>query len=165
MTNHEWLKSMSVDDFSKFVNDAMICEMPEGFPSEHECENCIKKTCIECITKWLNDERETENNTPCVCNKEEVNHPSHYNRENALECIEEMLMLYTKDEVMAFCKLNAHKYRYRAGQKEDGLKDLKKSDWYLRKYKEILESNSFNKNNFAIKADDYPISLCVDRGV
>ena len=43
--------------------------------------------------------------------KEMVNHPSHYTRENGMECIDEMLLLFGVEEVKSFCKLNAWKYR------------------------------------------------------
>lgn len=161
MTNHEWLKAMSAKEVAEFINKAMGCEMPEGFPSENTCSLCNLTDCLGCIVGWLSEEQKETGTEPT---KEQVNHPSHYNREGALECIDEMLTLYTKEEVMAFCKLNAHKYRYRAGQKEDGMKDLKKSDWYIKKYKALKDDKS-NLNSFAIKGNDYPISLCVDRGV
>jgi hypothetical protein len=67
-----------------------------------------------------------------------VNKPKHYNREGGMQCIDEMLLLFGAQEVLSFCKLNAWKYRYRAADK-NGEEDLKKSDWYLRKYHEILE--------------------------
>lgn len=70
--------------------------------------------------------------------KEMVNHPSHYTRENGMECIDEMLLLFGVEEVKSFCKLNAWKYRYRAADK-NGEEDLKKSDWYIQKYKELSE--------------------------
>lgn len=65
-----------------------------------------------------------------------VDHPDHYNREDALECIEEMKLVFGITDLMAFCKLNAWKYRYRASDK-NGDEDLKKSDWYMKKYKEL----------------------------
>ena len=79
--------------------------------------------------------------------KEAVNHPAHYNRPNSLECIDEMLLLFGLDQTMAFCKLNAWKYRYRAADK-NGTEDLAKSDWYINKYKELselLEIANFNQ--------------------
>ena len=65
-----------------------------------------------------------------------VNHPAHYNREGGMECIEEMLMIFGKDAVKTFCLLNAWKYRYRAADK-NGEEDLKKSDFYIKKWAEI----------------------------
>lgn len=78
-------------------------------------------------------------------NKEMVNHPSHYNRENAMECIEEMKMIFGLQVTADFCMLSAYKYRYRAGQKGDAMEDLRKSDWYINEYANIkkeLESKS-----------------------
>ena len=75
---------------------------------------------------------------------EAVNHPSHYNRENAMECIDEMVLVFGEEAVENFCICNAWKYRYRAADK-NGEEDLKKSDWYLNKYKELKEkANAIN---------------------
>ena len=68
-----------------------------------------------------------------------VNRPKHYIREGGMECIDEMILLFGVEEVKSFCKLNAWKYRYRAAEK-NGEEDLRKSDWYLRKYKELCGS-------------------------
>ena len=68
-----------------------------------------------------------------------VEHPSHYNREGAIECIEEMILAFGKEKVADFCLCNAWKYRYRAADK-NGIEDLKKSDWYMKKYKELTQS-------------------------
>jgi len=67
-----------------------------------------------------------------------VNHPSHYCREGSVECIDEMILLFGKEEVKSFCKLNAWKYRKRALYK-NGEEDMKKSDWYINKYKELCD--------------------------
>ena len=66
-----------------------------------------------------------------------VSHPNHYNREGAMECIDEMELIFGKQAVTYFCLCNAWKYRYRASDK-NGEEDLKKSDWYMRKYKELV---------------------------
>lgn len=65
-----------------------------------------------------------------------VNHPAHYCRKGALECIDEMRLIFGDQAVMNFCICNAWKYRYRAANK-NGEEDIKKSDWYLKKYREI----------------------------
>lgn len=67
-----------------------------------------------------------------------VNKPKHYNREGGMQCIEEMELIFGREAVKIFCKLNAWKYRYRAADK-NGEEDLRKSDWYLNKYKELSE--------------------------
>lgn len=67
-----------------------------------------------------------------------VNHPPHYEREGAIECIDEMEIAFGINETIIFCKLNAWKYRYRAADK-NGREDIAKSDWYMRKAKELRE--------------------------
>lgn len=76
-----------------------------------------------------------------------VNHPAHYERDGAIECIDEMMMIFGPQTVMDFCKCNAWKYRYRAADK-NGSEDISKSDWYMRKYKELAESLNNNRDNF-----------------
>ena len=89
-------------------------------------------------------------------NEDVVNHPSHY--EHGIECIDEMVLLYGKEEAMSFCKLNMHKYRKRAFDK-GGKVDLDKSDWYMKEYtylnskmeidllEEIYDKYKHNLNN------------------
>lgn len=65
-----------------------------------------------------------------------VNHPSHYCQEGSMECIDEMVAVFGAEAVMHFCLLNVWKYRKRAVFK-NGEEDLKKSDWYMKKYLEL----------------------------
>lgn len=65
-----------------------------------------------------------------------VNHPSHYCQEGGMECIDEMVAVFGERAVMDFCLLNVWKYRKRAVFK-NGEEDLKKSDWYMKKYLEL----------------------------
>lgn len=65
-----------------------------------------------------------------------VNHPKHYCREGGMENIEEMVLAFGREAVMHFCLCNVWKYRYRASDKNRE-EDLKKSDWYMRKYREL----------------------------
>lgn len=65
-----------------------------------------------------------------------VNHPKHYGREGAMECIDEMVLVFGVEATMHFCLLNAWKYRYRAADK-GGEEDMQKSDWYMAKYAEL----------------------------
>lgn len=67
-----------------------------------------------------------------------VNHPKHYMREGGMECIDEMIAIFGVEAVKHFCICNAWKYRYRAADK-NGEEDLQKSDWYIRKFKELAE--------------------------
>jgi hypothetical protein len=65
-----------------------------------------------------------------------VNHPSHYNQPGRKECIEEMLDKFGIVAVRHFCLLNAYKYNYRHAMK-NGVEDLQKADWYMKKYREL----------------------------
>lgn len=67
-----------------------------------------------------------------------VNSPSHYNQ-NYFECIDEMVLLFGIDAVIAFCRCNAWKYRERAPYKGNADEDNEKADWYLMKAKELLK--------------------------
>lgn len=64
-------------------------------------------------------------------------HPDHY-KIHDMECIDEMEIVFGREAVKAFCKLNAWKYRYRANEK-GGDEDQKKADWYIQKLKELNE--------------------------
>ena len=67
-----------------------------------------------------------------------IEKPEHYNRDKAIECIEEMIAVFGKKAVANFCLCNVWKYRYRANAK-NGKNDLEKSDWYMKKYMELKE--------------------------
>lgn len=67
---------------------------------------------------------------------EMVEHPQHYNQGN-IECIDAMESAFGADEVASFCKLNAFKYIWRAGDKLNTVEDLKKARWYIDKIIEI----------------------------
>lgn len=66
-----------------------------------------------------------------------IERPEHYNH-GGMECIDEMILIFGKEAVMHFCVCNAWKYRKRAMYK-NGEEDMKKSDWYMNKYKELSE--------------------------
>ena len=81
---------------------------------------------------------EENNNTECNTHYEEVNHPNHYNVYD-VEVVEMMERIFGVEETMSWCKLNAFKYRMRAGEKPTSTveKDLKKEKWCLNKYHEL----------------------------
>lgn len=65
-----------------------------------------------------------------------VNHPKHYNRQDAMECIDEMVLVFGKEWVRHYCLCNVWKYRYRAMAKH-GMEDMLKSDYYMKKFEEL----------------------------
>lgn len=63
-----------------------------------------------------------------------VNHPSHYNQDSTIECIDAMEAMSSGvegvDPHSAYCWQNAFKYLWRWPYK-NGVEDLKKARWYL----------------------------------
>lgn len=84
-----------------------------------------------------------------------VNHPQHYCREDAMECIDEMILIFGKEAVKNFCLCNAWKYRYRAADK-NGEEDIKKSDWYIKKYKELNEEPIITTSTITLPYNSTP---------
>ena len=48
-----------------------------------------------------------------------------------------MLRIWGVKETISFCKLNAFKYRMRAGHKDNAQQDIDKALWYENKMKEL----------------------------
>lgn len=69
-----------------------------------------------------------------------INHPGHYET-GKLECIDVMLETQGAEAVKNFCICNAFKYLYRHKRKS-GIEDIKKADWYLKKYIELEEAKN-----------------------
>ena len=71
--------------------------------------------------------------------KEMVNSPSHYNQ-GSVECIDAMVSAFGEYSVAEFCKINAMKYVWRLGHKDDEAQEIGKIKWYLDKYLELKNS-------------------------
>lgn len=69
--------------------------------------------------------------------KEAVNHPEHYSN-GKIECIDSMISAFGVNATISFCHLNAFKYIWRAGKKDDAIQDIEKAEWYLNKMKELF---------------------------
>lgn len=76
-----------------------------------------------------------------------VNNPKHYNRNGAMECFDEFVQIYGTEAAIHACLFNIHKYRYRAADK-NGLEDLRKSDWYMKKLVELKADRSTSDFDF-----------------
>lgn len=78
-----------------------------------------------------------------------VEHPSHYQSNDRLECIEEMRLMFGDEAVKTFCRLNAYKYYYRAGCKsgESEAKDRAKALWYLKFYAKMCREKEHDPFN------------------
>lgn len=69
--------------------------------------------------------------------EDNVNHPAHYET-GKFECIDVIKETQGIGATMNFCVCNALKYIYRHRNK-NGVEDIKKADWYLKKYIELQE--------------------------
>ena len=91
-----------------------------------------------------------------MTNKEAVNHPDHYMRNNieAIDIIEAMNMGYD------FCIGNVIKYVYRAGKKDKSkeLEDLRKANWYLSRAIQFVEQLKLPQGNYN-DTGDYIVRL------
>ena len=71
------------------------------------------------------------------CPPDPVNHPSHYEKQCSLECIDVMEAVFEYDAVFDFCVCNAFKYLWRHKFK-NGEEDIKKAEWYINKAETIM---------------------------
>ena len=109
------------------------CPSRYGYlPDPDTC--CGGTSCDACWDREIPDTEPTHNTTP---QEDVVNHPNHYTN-GGMECIEEMILVFGKETVAHFCLCNAWKYRYRALYK-NGEEDMKKSHWYMNKYRSLVE--------------------------
>ena len=70
---------------------------------------------------------------------DQVEHPSHY-ASGAIECFDAMRAMATTGELIAYCRLAAFKYIWRAGKKGPADVDYRKAIWYLTKAAELEEA-------------------------
>lgn len=70
---------------------------------------------------------------------DQVEHPSHY-ASGAIECFDAMQAMATAGELIAYCRLAAFKYIWRAGKKGPAGVDYRKAIWYLTKAAELEEA-------------------------
>lgn len=134
-----------------------IEEIKKTYGNEHgyvNCDNCPLdipdgecKHVYDCsgyvdtyirIQNHLN-EQNNQNNQNLTEQNDVIKHPNHYCRENAMECIDEMIMVFGKEVVKNFCLCNIWKYRYRSADK-NGKEDIEKSDQYIRIYKRLCSN-------------------------
>ena len=118
-----------VNIFCPHISGGIAIDEPDYCPAVNG-----RPKCVVCWNRQIPGTEPTVKPDPQ--STETVNHPKHYGREGAMECIDEMVLVFGAEATMNFCLLNAWKYRYRAGAK-GGDEDLKKSDWYLTKYAEL----------------------------
>lgn len=109
-------------------------------PSPHNCTSGFRKSRL-----WFKEIDMEEK-------KEMVNSPSHY-CQGDMECIDGIVGAFGKDEAVVFCKINAFKYLWRLGHKDDEAQEIGKIKWYLDKYLELKMPPKIN----AMTLDGTPV--------
>ena len=74
-----------------------------------------------------------------------VEHPYHYTQ-SGYECIDIMQGVFGIEYVKAFCLCNAFKYIFRCKYKNNTIEDIKKANWYLNKFLELIEKENEAQN-------------------
>lgn len=94
------------------------------------------------------EDREIKGKTPDSPKKPAsnmVDHPLHYQAKdangNSLECIDVMEAVKGWYHTAIFCELNAFKYNWRLGNKDNVPMELGKTQWYSDKARELWRSN------------------------
>lgn len=70
-------------------------------------------------------------------NKHDNINPDHYKERTSIECIDAMIMTFGTKRTAEYCVQNAYKYVWRYKYK-NRLEDLKKAEWYLDKFDELV---------------------------
>jgi hypothetical protein len=65
-------------------------------------------------------------------NNNEIVHPPHYTQ-GSIECVDAMRSFLGLEGFVSGCRMNAVKYIWRAGLKDDREKDLRKAIWFLQR--------------------------------
>ena len=102
------------------------------------------------------------NNLACTASSakpapdDSVNHPNHYKTHDK-ECIVEMFILFGVDSFVAFCQMNAWKYRYRAGNKANNTadQDNAKADRYIEYAARARKINYWKASPNLLTDDSY----------
>lgn len=105
----------------------------------HYNPNNIPIDQLKPILERLELDKESEEEPTFEVEHDVIKHPNHYCRDGAMECIDEMVMVFGKEVVKHFCLCNIWKYRYRSAAK-NGEEDIKKSDQYVSIYKRLLSN-------------------------
>ena len=70
---------------------------------------------------------------------DDVNNPTHYADQGAVECIDAMESMLSREEFIGFLRGNSFKYRWRCRSKRNAVKDLRKAQWYENRLLALIE--------------------------
>lgn len=118
------------------VMDAFLWEKtPEGFGywAKFSCGKMSEEEEQEAYNKWDAMKEQWYKESSIIKNTKTENlveHPSHYNQDGSIECIDAIKASLGKDGFIDYCKGNCLKYLWRYKHKS-GVEDLKKAKVYL----------------------------------
>lgn len=93
------------------------------------------KECNSCFGASMNDCGDCKEETKY--NKHDNINPDHYKERTSIECIDAMIMTFGAKRTAEYCVQNVYKYVWRHKYKNK-LEDLKKAEWYLDKFDELV---------------------------
>jgi hypothetical protein len=70
-----------------------------------------------------------------------VDHPEHYTRDEAIECIDAIQASMRDDQFEGFLRGSVMKYIWRYKLKGNPTQDLSKAQWYLSRLIDLLEGS------------------------
>ena len=78
---------------------------------------------------------------------DDVNNPTHYADQGAVECIDAMESMLSREEFIGFLRGNSFKYRWRCRSKRNAVKDLRKAQWYENRLLALIEEEGGTNND------------------
>ena len=78
---------------------------------------------------------------------DDVNNPTHYADQGAVECIDAMESMLSREEFIGFLRGNSFKYRWRCRSKRNAVKDLRKAQWYENRLLALIEEEEGTTND------------------
>lgn len=117
------------------IADCLRCKHQDKLESESPCCDC-ENAYVVGTKEYYEHKLLFEPMVDETSSEDIIKHPNHYCREGAMECIDEMILIFGKEAVKHFCLCNIWKYRYRSSSK-NGEEDINKSDEYVRIYKRL----------------------------
>lgn len=113
------------------VREGILKRERERMEQEEVKEYNLEDMMEEC------EQKERENDMEEIKVNDKVNHPSHYEGHTSIECIDAMILTFGVKRTAEYCVQNAYKYIWRHENK-NGIEDLKKAEWYLNKFDELV---------------------------
>lgn len=113
------------------VREGILKRERERMEQEEAKEYNLEDMMEEC------EQKERKNDMEEIKVNDKVNHPRHYEGHTSIECIDAMILTFGVKRTAEYCVQNAYKYIWRHENK-NGIEDLKKAEWYLNKFDELV---------------------------